>query len=245
MTIFDAGEQIGQKILHPDIFGLALLDYYRGQFVPPLMRHNTYGLPDETPVDGYFFDENDFSEMENFTLSLCRGSVLDVGSAAGRHTLALQSHGIDVTALEFSQACCSLMQQRGVMNVVHTDIQKFDGEKFDTIVLLMNGIGLAETIDGLRKLLNKLHSLLSPGGQVIFDSSDVAYLYEGADKPEGRYYGEIDYKFEYKGQEGEWFSWLYVDMETMSECCLAAGWAMQVIYEEDMGTYLGRMTRLN
>jgi len=244
MTIFKGGEHGGKKVIHPDIFGLALLDYHRGQFIPPLIRHNTYGSPEQTPIDGYFFDETDFSEMEHFTLSLCRGTVLDVGAAAGRHTLYLQSHGIEVKGLEISQSCCTLMQERDVRNIIHADIHKYDEGKFDTIILLMNGIGLAGTMEGLKLLLNQLNRLLAPGGQVFFDSSDVAYIYEGIEKPKGRYYGEIDYKYEYKGQAGSWFSWLYVDMKTMLECCIETGWAMQVIYEDETGLYLGRLIRV-
>ncbi len=243
MTIFTPGEHAKKKI-HPDIFGLALLDYHKGQFMPPLIRHNTYGSPEQTPIDGYFFDGNDFSEMEHFALSLCRGTVLDVGAAAGRHALSLQLRGIEVKGLEISQSCCTLMHERGVRNIIHADIQKFDDGIFDTIILMMNGIGLAGTMKGLMILLKQLNRLLAPGGQVLFDSSDVAYLYEGLKRPKGRYYGEIDYKYEYKGQAGNWFSWLYVDMKTMLECCKATGWAMQVIYEDETGLYMGRLTRI-
>lgn len=226
----------------PDIFGRALIDYYQGRFQSPLKLHNTYGTPEEVPLDGYFFDEQNFSEMEDFTLSLCRGRVLDVGAAAGRHTLSLQTRGMEATGLEVSPACCTLMRARGVERVVQADIHKWNDGSFDTMIFLMNGIGLAKSVEGLKGLLEHLKELVVPSGQVIFDSSDVSYLYEGSKKPIKRYFGEIDYKYEYKGQTGNWFSWLYIDMDEMLKICQESGWMMQVIYEDETGTYLGRLS---
>jgi predicted TPR repeat methyltransferase len=225
-----------------DIFGRALNDYYKGRFRPPLILHNRYGDPEEIPVEGYFYDENSFSEMEDFALSLCRGRTLDVGAAAGRHTLTLQSRGLDVTGLEISRRCCNLMKERGLKKVVHADIIQWRSENFDTIILMMNGIGLAGSVEGLRRLLAHLKGLLAIGGQVIFDSSDVSYVYEHMQMPTDRYYGEIDYRYEYRKQMDEWFSWLYIDKDKMSEISLESGWRLQVIYEDSDGTYLGRLT---
>ncbi len=226
-----------------DIFGRALYDYYKGRFRPPLILHNTYGGPEEIPVEGYFFDEDSFSEMEDFVLSLCRGRVLDAGAAAGRHALALQSRGMEVTGLEISQGCCKLMKERGVKKVICADIQEWAGIRFDTVILMMNGIGLAGSVMGLKRLLEHLKKLVAPAGQVLFDSSNVSYVYEDAEMPDGRYYGEMDYRYEYGQKMGKWFSWLYIDMDKMREISLDGGWNMQVIYEDNDGTYLARLTR--
>jgi predicted TPR repeat methyltransferase len=226
-----------------DIFGRALYDYYKGRFQPPLLLHNKYGVPEEIPVEGYFFDESSFSEMEDFALSLCKGRTLDAGAAAGRHTLTLQSRGLNVTGLEISPGCCNLMRERGLKSVACADIFEWNEGVFDTIILMMNGIGLAGNVEGLKRLLNHFKVLLARGGQIIFDSSDVSYLYEHAPVPVRRYYGEIDYRYEYRQQTGDWFSWLYIDMEKMNEISLNSGWSMQVIYEDSDGTYLGRLKR--
>jgi 2-polyprenyl-3-methyl-5-hydroxy-6-metoxy-1,4-benzoquinol methylase len=87
--------------------------------------------------------------LERLALKKCIGKTFDVGACAGSHALELQKEGIDVTALEISKLCCDIMEKRGVKKVNCSDIYNYEGEEYDTILLLMNGIGLAGTIDGL------------------------------------------------------------------------------------------------
>jgi hypothetical protein len=47
---------------------------------------------------------------------------------------------------------------------------------FDTILLLMNGFGIAGTEQGLIDLLLHLKSILAPGGKIIGDSTDIRYF---------------------------------------------------------------------
>ena len=229
----------------PDPFGLALWDHGLGQFVPPLLLHSIWGEPDELPVDGYFFDADEISEMECHALSLCRGKVLDIGAAAGRHSLVLQNRGLDVVAMDTSDWCCRLMHRRGVRNIHCADIFDFNEEPvYDTLLLMMNGIGLAGDLKGLRRLLRIMHQLLLPGGQVVFDSSDIAYLYDNFDKPKKRYYGEMDYRYEYRGRLGDWFGWIYIDPQKMAAIARDHGWAFQILYSDAYGSYLARLLRI-
>ena len=73
------------------------------------------------------------------------------------------------------------MRRRGVKKVINADVFQFEIEQFDTIIMMMNGIGLCGDIEGLKHFLEYLKKLLAPGGQVIFDSSDIAYLYKDDD----------------------------------------------------------------
>jgi SAM-dependent methyltransferase len=229
--------EIDQK----DRFGDALSDYYYDQFKGPLLIHNTYGDPEEYPLDGFFFEFDEFTDLEKFALSLCRGRILDVGSAAGRHVLVLQQQGLDVTGLDNSGFCCKVMEERGIGSILHTDIFTMTSDLYDTVTLLMNGIGLAGTISGLELLLSKFKKIISSGGQLIFDSSDIQYIYDGYDIPADRYFGEMDFCYEYKGLKGDWFSWLYVDPNTLIDIASSTGWAAQVIYEDQTDHYLARL----
>ena len=104
----------------------------------------------------------------------------------------------------------------------------------------MNGIGVAGTLKNLEVLLDILVGLLAKGGQVLFDSSDVSYL----SKPKGlpyNYYGEVQYQYTYNGQEGDWFTWLYVDQETLIEICKRKGLLIQILYEDETRQYLARI----
>ena len=181
-------------------------------------------------------------EAELLTLQLCRGKVLDIGAGAGSHALVLQRHGFDVTALETSPGAAVVMQKRGVNNVVQQDIFQYKTEKFDTLILLMNGIGLTQNLIGLDHFLQHAKTLLLPGGQLIFDSSDISYLYEDVPLPKNNYYGEISYQYQYKNQQGDWFNWLYLDPKTLKEHAAKQGWNCAIVYQDDTDLYLAKLT---
>jgi hypothetical protein len=113
-----------------------------------------------------------------------------------------------------------------------------DAGSFDTLLLLMNGIGLAGTVDGLRNFLAKARSLLRPGGQLIFDSSDVAYMYEGKIPKSPEYYGEILYQYEYRKQQSDWFKWLFIDRKTLGEIAASEGWHTELLFGDEWDQYL-------
>jgi hypothetical protein len=228
-----------------DIYGKALVDQFLGNRKSKLWLYNSYGHPEDMPVDIFFRPEADMPEMEIIALDLCRGKTLDIGAGVGSHALILQSKGIDVTALEISTKACEIMKHRGVKKVINTDILQYNSEKYDTIVLLMNGIGLCEDISGLHYFLDYIKKLLAPGAQLIFDSSDIAYLYKPDDFISTNYYGEISYQYEYQKIKGNWFKWLYVDFDTLKAIAEKGGWECEMIYEDDMDQYLVRMVLLN
>ena len=228
-----------------DIYGKALVDQFLGKRKSKLWLYNSYGHPEDMPVDIFFRPEVDMPEMEIIALDLCRGKTLDIGAGVGSHALILQSKGIDVTALEISTKACEIMKHRGVKKVINTDILQYNSEKYDTIVLLMNGIGLCEDIPGLHYFLDYIKKLLAPGAQLIFDSSDIAYLYKPDDFISTNYYGEISYQYEYQKIKGNWFKWLYVDFDTLKAIAEKGGWECEMIYEDDMDQYLVRMVLLN
>lgn len=225
-----------------DILGKAIHDYYHLLKMGKLWIHNKYGPKEEMPVDVYFRREEDMPEMELLALQQCRGKVLDVGAGAGSHALWLQQHDVNVTALDISPAAGTVMEARGVKEVLVRDFFALTTGTYDTLLLLMNGIGIAGTIDGLHKFLQHARKLLQPGGQILFDSSDIAYLYEGRTLPEKPYYGEIAYRYEYKGQKTDWFSWLYVDKRRLETIAAKEGWSMELLQEDEYGQYLVRLT---
>ncbi len=224
-----------------DIQGEALWQYYKGGR-KTLQLHNSYGPWEEMPIEVFFRDYDDFPDLEQFALTQVTGKVLDVGAGAGAHSLYLQQQGYKVTAIEQSEKTVQLLRERGVMSVVHGDVFRYRAARYDTLLLLMNGIGLVGKLAFLPEALTHFAHLLKPGGQVIFDSSDISYLYDEVDIPKEKYRGELSYCYEYKGQMGEWFDWLYLDQEKLMEYVDDEQWSIQVIYEEGDGHYLVRMT---
>jgi hypothetical protein len=148
--------------------------------------------------------------------------------------------GIEVVAMDISPLAVQIMQQRGVSSAVAGDIFTFAEKPFDTILLLMNGIGIARDMTQVKHLLTHLKTLLLPGGQILLDSCDVNYL--AGENIFQSYVGEVTYQFEYKGKKSKPFGWLYLDAPTLRKVALSSGWQCQIIYEEGEA-YLARLTR--
>ncbi len=226
-----------------DILGQAIADYQAGQRRTRLWILPSYGPREQMPVRVYFRSPSEMSELEHFALGACTGHILDAGAGAGSHALYLQQQGRKVTALDISPLNCAVMKERGVRDVRKADLLKWKGRRFDTILLLMNGIGITGSIQGLKDFLATAPTLLKPGGQLLFDSSDIAYLYEKKPVTGRRYYGEVDYQYRYRGQTSDVFSWLYIDSKRLRAIARAAGWRCDQLYREESGQYLMRLTR--
>lgn len=224
-----------------DVFGAALKDQFLHQETETLWLHNSYGEPEEMPLDVFFRTAEEMPELELIALDLCRGRILDIGAGAGSHALLLQQEHQDVTSLDLSEGAIEVMQQRGVEKLLNGNIKNHRGERYDTLLLLMNGIGLTGSLEGFKDFLSHAATLLNDGGQLLFDSSDIAYLYEDSSMPADKYYGQVSYQYRYKGVAGEWFDWLYLDQETLGFTATACNWSCEILFDDGEDQYLARL----
>lgn len=231
-----------------DPIGRAVFDYHYNSQNHPIIIHSE-DFDDDLIETPYLF--RSFKQMpylEKKAMSLCRGSILDVGACAGAHSVYLQNRGFDVTALESSDLCCEVLQNRKVENVIHQDIFKFTERQFDTILLLMNGTGIAGTLNGLDTLFFHLKTLLSPGGQILIDSSDLIFLFEEDDGSAliditaDKYYGELTFQTEYKTWKSQPFPWLYVDVNNLESSVLKNNLCIKQIIKGNHYDYLAQIT---
>lgn len=210
-------------MLRFDPIAQAIYNYHFKEIDTPVIIHADEFDADEVLPSYFFRSYKQMPKLEQKALDLSKGKVLDVGACAGCHTLFLQEKGMDVVALEYSQLSCDVMLSRNIKNVINSDLFLYEGQLFDTILLLMNGTGIAGKLNNLSNFLAKLKSLLNPGGQILIDSSDLIYLFvdeDGAawlDVNSECYYGELEYQTEYEGKKGGKFPWLYVDKDTLTE----------------------------
>lgn len=225
-----------------DILGRAISEYFYGGKEYKLWVHDNHGPKVEMIVPIYFRSPEAMPELELMAIDMCRGKTLDIGAGAGSHALLLQEKGIDVTAIDISEGAVGVMKERGVEKAFVQDVFEMKQEKFDTLLLLMNGIGLVQTIEGLNRFLQHARTLLKKGGQLLFDSSDVAYLYEEGVPQLPHYYGEVKCCYEYRRQKSEWFSWLYIDEQTLREVALDNGFDTKVLFVDESDQYLAMLT---
>lgn len=203
-----------------DIFGLAFSDYLAGNTTENILVDINISETEELPAAYFFRDYKQMPEWEKKVLKVCKGKILDVGAGAGSHALYLQNKGHDVTAIDVSPGGVACMKQRGIEKALLQDFYTLPEGKYDTILFLMNGAGMARTIDNLATLLRHAAGLLAKGGNIYLESTDLLYMYEDEDGSvmidlAGKYYGEIIYQLQYKDNIGEPFPWLFVDFENL------------------------------
>jgi SAM-dependent methyltransferase len=188
-------------------------------------------------------------EIEKKALSLVKGKILDIGCGAGSHSLYLTERDFDVTSIDISPNAVEACRKRGVRNVRVQDMMSVENEKFDTILLLMNGTGIFGKLENTAQYLQKLNSTLAVGGQVLIDSSDIIYMFDDDDDggkwvPGDDYYGELTFYLTYKGQQESPFDWLYLDYNTLQNAALANGLRCEMVLEGEHYDYLARLTHL-
>lgn len=231
-----------------DPIGYAIQDFARQGFTENIRVASDLCDEDILPVPYLFRTPQEMPEIELCALELCKGKVLDVGAAAGCHSFVMQNMGLDVTAIDTSKGAVSYLQSEGI-NAVHTSFLSHFGN-YDTLLILMNGIGLCGNLEQLPDFLAHVKKLLRPNGKAICDSSDLSYLYQEQDGSmwvdlNANYHGEMKFQMIYKDIASEWFDWLYIDLELLTQHALDAGLACKLIMQnQETHHYLVTLTHL-
>ena len=228
-----------------DPIGKAITDFSRSKRPDDIIVCSEICEDDIIPIEVLFRNEDEMPELEVLALQNATGKILDVGAGAGTHANYLQNMGKDVTAIDISEGAVAFMQTQGLKSK-KVDFFDLKDEKFDTILMLMNGIGIAGTLSNLEKTLEHAKSLLNPGGKILCDSSDIKYLYEDEDGSlwvnlNKEYYGNFRFQMKYKKETGPWFDWLYVDFDSLFTAAKNVGLKAVRLYDKD-DNYLAEIT---
>ena len=227
--------------------GSAIYDYHKSGKASVLVVHSSMFEDDEIPVETLFRSFDEMPMLEKLALKAASGRILDVGAGSGCHSLALAHMGKEVVAIDISPLSVEVMKERGVdartINLYDEDFK----EKFDTVLMLMNGTGIIGNFDNMPAFFTRMKQLLNPGGSIILDSSDLRYLFEEEDGSlmidlADDYYGLLDYQMEYDGVLGEPFDWLYVDFNTLAYYAEENGFNIELLAEGEHYDYLARLT---
>lgn len=230
-----------------DPMGQAIADYHRTAKAKPLIVTSTMFDDDEMPVEVLFRDFKSMPAIEQEALRRADGKILDVGAGSGCHALALQEMGKQVCAIDISQLSVEVMRKRGVADARAVNL--FDErlcDRFDTILLLMNGAGMMQRMENMPMFFSRMRQLLAPGGRILMDSSDLIYIYEDEDGGvdidlNGDYYGQVDFAMRYGDIQGDSFDWLYIDFDTLSLHAELNGFTCSLVKEGEHYDYLAEL----
>jgi len=140
-----------------DLFGKAILDYHTNNAPEALLTSTSISDEDEMDVAYLFRPYDLMPKIEQKALQLAYGKVLDIGCGAGSHALSLQNdRKLNVTSIDISEKAVQACVLRGLLNCSAVAILEFDSHQtFDTILLLMNGTGIFETLEQTPLYLKK------------------------------------------------------------------------------------------
>ena len=230
-----------------DPMGAAIYDFHRNGTADVLRVFSSQFEEDEIPVADLFREFEDMPELEKLALELAEGDILDVGAGSGCHSLALQKMGKDAVAIDISPLSVEVMMERGVdARQINLYDESF-ADRFDTVLMLMNGTGIIGTLENMPQFFSRMRQILKPDGCVLIDSSDLRYLFEEEDGSlmidlADDYYGLLDYQMQYKDVLGEPFDWLYVDFETLAYYAEENGFKAELLAEGEHYDYLAKLT---
>lgn len=232
-----------------DLLGKALLDFQTNNNPENVITETTISEADEMSIAYMFRDFNEMPKLEKQALKLSKGKILDIGCGAGSHALYLKEKGFEVLPIDISENAIETCRLRGLENAEVLDILELKKQKFDTILLLMNGTGIFGKLNKVAQYLNHLKELLNDGGQILIDSSDLIYMFD-EDEDGGKwipmhsdYYGELVFNLSYKGENEDAFDWLYLDYNTLQNACIANDLNCELILEGENFDYLARITK--
>ena len=235
------------NVSNADPLGEALCEYFfKNKKNLNISVFSSISEEDFIPVQYLFRTYNEMPEIEKIALNSCFGRVLDVGCGSGIHSLYLQSKGINVKSIDISKGAIEVCKAQN-LDAEQLDFYTLREEKFDSLLFLMNGIGIAGEINNLATFFKQCKALLNPGGQVLLDSSDIIYMYEESDGSyqinlNDSYYGEVEYITKYKNALSNPFKWLFIDFANLSSHAEQNGFKCELVVEGTHYDFLAKLT---
>ncbi|HIP31385.1 MAG TPA: class I SAM-dependent methyltransferase [Crocinitomicaceae bacterium] len=233
-----------------DPIGQAILDYVKKNINKDIIVKSDICDDDVIPSAYLFRSYEEMPAIEQVALKRCSGETLDVGAAAGIHASYLKERGLEVHCIDISEKSVDYLKSNG-HSAECIDFFDVEDQKYDTVLMLMNGLGIAGSLSNLELLLLKAKSLLTENGKIIADSSDIKYLYQDEDEDgamwldlNAEYYGNFKFQMVYGEHTSDWFDWLYVDFEKLEIAASKIGLSVNKMYDEN-DHYLVEMTIIN
>jgi len=224
-----------------DPMGRAIYDYSNKAHNNIIKVYSPEFFDDYIETAYLFRGYDDFPEVEQLAMQESKGEILDIGCGAGSHALHLKEQGYAVEALDISSYICDVVKKHNIKTHCVDIINFGPNKKYDTLLLLMNGLGIAGKNQLLPHFLNKLKSLLTPNGQILIESCSTDYLFDDPKDAE-EFSGEILYQMEYEGIKGTPFHWLYLPFEKLKKVAVDNGLQAELLLEHEGSTYLAKLT---
>ncbi len=208
------------------------------------------GLINGALADHYLAEPAEWQPHDHRALARVRGSVLDVGTGAGRIALELQRRGVAVTGLDISPGAIEVARRRGLRDTVLNTVDAYarSSARYDTFLLLGNNLGLIEGRDRAPVFLAALAALARPGAQLIAHGTDpygttdpVHTAYHRRNEDRGRLGGQLRLRLRYRELATDWFDYLVCSVPELRSVLEGTAWRLKGIDDIDHPYYVATM----
>ena len=236
-----------------DAFGEALRAHHEDRHGYVIVERDDGVVSPSVGGEFYFSPPEEWSEHERVAVEMAEGRVLDVGCGAGRHALALQDRGHDVTAIDVSAAAVEVARDRGVEDARVVDVADVADEldpTYDTVCMLGNNFGLVGTAERAPSVLDALADVTAHDGQLLAESMDptatderVHLDYHESNRERGRLPGAVRQRIRFEDLATPWHDYLHAAPETMRDLVAETHWTLTDVIEGERSGYVGQLTK--
>ena len=235
-----------------DVYGHALSDCLKEKRGCIIAERDDGYFDASEELHPYFFAYDQWPDHEKKAITYVRGTVLDVGCGAGRHSLYLQGKGYTVTSIDISPLAIEVCKTRGLKRVYTLSITDITPELgvFDTLIMLGNGFGLVGNPAQARQLFERFKKVTTEEGRIIAGSYALCHNgrpehkeYQEVNRIHGRMPGQMKLRMRHRKYVTPWFDWLTVSKEEMKEIVEKMGWKITGFIDGDEGEYSAVMEK--
>jgi len=217
-----------------DVYGSVLFDYYIGNADK---MENSWISSSKYYLSTY----DEWCLREQKAMEYARGKVLDIGCAAGRHSLYLQSKGFDVTGIDNSAKSIEVCKLRGLKSTKVMDLEDLsvDIGMFDTIMMLGNNFGLVGKYERAIEVLKLLDDMTGKDSMLLLGScalnmNKLTPTFEeqvDINRKLNRYYGEVTYHLSYKAIKSS-VAWLWIEKDDLLDLIEETNFYIETVIED-------------
>jgi len=237
-----------------DAVGQAMLAFYeKRKSFEVIEREDAYFEVTNTRM--YFDDFEQWQKHEKKAIGFAKGRVLDIGCGAGRHSLHLQSEGMDVIAIDRSPLAVKVAKLRGVKNarIMPLEGVNFKTNSFDTVLMLGGNFALVGTPEKARRLFRKLHRMTSEDALVIAEAVDpygtdnpAQLEYYALNRKKGKPPGQWRVRIRFHQYVTKWFDLFHNSKEEMREILSGTKWKIREFIDSESGNpYIAVIEKVN
>jgi SAM-dependent methyltransferase len=182
--------------------------------------------------------------QERRAMRFVRGRVLDLGCGAGRVGLHLQSRGHAVVGVDVSPLAVEIARRRGLVDarLGTLDTALDPGERFDTILLLGNNLGLLAGERQGRRMLRALAGAATERGRILAGSydpydgpSELARGYQARNRARGKMGGVERIRVRYRQYATPWYEVLFASRDELVRLADGTGWIVRRFIDNGPG----------